>query len=182
MVSDKPPIHLNPNMDNQQKYKAQSAGKFFADGSAQRMPVPGTVMRGQLRADRAFYEGVSINGDTLTQNPLPITPELLARGKERYGIYCGMCHGVDGKGQGIVIQKGFVRPPDYHDPRVMGFSDGNIYNVITHGVRNMSSYAMQVPPEDRWAIVAHVRTLQGVTDSTKPPIPTTVASKPGDKR
>jgi len=142
--SDQPPIHLNPNMDMQPKSLPQSESKFFVDGSAMRMPPEGVVARGK----------------SVVEKPMHFTEQQLEYGKERFDIFCSRCHGLDGKGKGIVIEKGFLPPPDFHSDKVKKFSDEYIYNVITNGVRNMPSHAAQIPPKDRWLIVNHVRELQ----------------------
>ncbi|KAA3660627.1 MAG: cytochrome c [Calditrichaeota bacterium] len=160
-TSEKPPIHLNPNMDSQKKYKAQSYSNFFVNGSTMRMPVEGTVARGDLREDSGFYLGIDRNGRELTSNALEITNELLVRGKERYEIYCQPCHNANGDGQGLVVQKGLLPPPSFLDDKVKNFTDGYIYGVITNGVRTMPSYRHQIMVKDRWAIVAHLRKMQG---------------------
>ena len=98
--SDEPPIHLNPNMDQQEKYKAQSSNNFFADGATMRLPVEGTVAQGELRADDAYYRGIDTLGDTVRQSPVPTTMSLLKRGQERFNIYCAPCHGRTGFGRG----------------------------------------------------------------------------------
>jgi mono/diheme cytochrome c family protein len=158
--STRPPIHLNPNMNDQPKYKAQAPSQFFTDSSAMRLPVEGTVARGDLRADDAFYRGKNKDGTLLKKNPRPLTMELLYRGRERFNIYCSPCHDRSGSGQGIVVQKGFLPPPTFHQARLREVEDGHIFDVISHGLRNMPSYRHQIPVADRWAIVAYVRALQ----------------------
>jgi mono/diheme cytochrome c family protein len=160
MTSTKPPIHLNPSMDNQPKARAQSESLFFYDGSTMRQPVPGTVARGELREDRALYEGKDAEGNALALSPLAATPERLARGADRYRIYCQPCHDPRGDGKGVLAQRGGVPTTSMHDPKVLSATDGHIYNVITNGLGLMPAYRWPIPPEDRWAIVAHVRHLQ----------------------
>lgn len=161
--SAKPPIHLNPNMDNQEKYKAQSQSHFFPDSSAMRMPVPGTVMRGQLRDDEIFYKGYTgdiADSQFVEKAPVDITMQRLVRGRERFDIYCSPCHSRVGDGKGIMVTRGYVPPPNFHDDRIRSMPDGYIYEVITNGVRNMPSYSHQINPSDRWAIVVYLRALQ----------------------
>jgi hypothetical protein len=169
--SEKPPIHINPNMDNQPKYKAQAKSKFFEDGATMRMPVPGTVARGDLRDDDVFYKGKSKDGSFVKKAPVEVDLGLLKRGRERYDIYCAPCHSRVGDGRGIMITRGYIPPPNFHSDRIREMPDGQIFDVITHGVRNMPSYAHQVPPEDRWAIVAYLRALQRSQNATKDDIP-----------
>ena len=155
-----PPIHLNPNMFEQPKYKAQSEGDFFPDGSAMRQPVAGTVAADSLLGDNAFYRGRDEHDSLLVLSPVPTTIQLLKRGQERYNIYCSPCHGQTGDGKGIMIQRGYLPPPSYHDDRLRKATDGYLFYVISNGVRNMPSYRHQVPAADRWAIVAYLRALQ----------------------
>lgn len=160
--SSEPPIHISPNMDFQEKFEAQERNVFFADARAMRAPVEGTIARGHLKEDSALYEGKLDNGDFVTRNPLPITTELMARGRNRYEVFCAVCHGSVGDGNGIIMtgNYGFVRAPTYHADALREQPDGYLYDVIASGVRTMPSYAQQIPVEDRWAIVAYVRALQ----------------------
>lgn len=158
--SEKPPIHLNPNMDTQPKYKAQRESKFFEDHSAMRMPVAGTVAAGSLKEDTRYYAGKEANGALVRKSPVPVTAELLQRGRERFNIYCAPCHSQVGDGKGMVVQRGLLPPPSFHEARLVTVEDGHFYDVITNGIRNMPSYKHQVPVADRWAIVAYVRALQ----------------------
>lgn len=158
--SEDPPVHLNPNMDSQPKYEAQEASEFFEDGSAMRPPVPGTVARGDLREDDAYYRGRNGDGSLLVRLPVEITMKLLQHGRERYNIYCAPCHDQSGSGKGIVIKKGFLPPPSLHLERLRESPDGHIFDVVSNGIRNMPSYKHQIPVADRWAIVAYIRALQ----------------------
>lgn len=160
MTSSKPPVHLNPSMDNQPKARAQSESDFFYDGASMRPPVPGTVARGELREDRAFFEGKDAAGSDLARSPLEPTPELLARGADRYDVYCRPCHDPRGDGKGVLAQRGGVPTTSIHDPKVLGATDGHIYDVISNGLGLMPAYRWPIPPADRWAIVAHVRQMQ----------------------
>lgn len=173
MVSEDPPIHLNRNMDFQEKFQAQEANPFFADGRAMRMPVPGTVARGMLKADTRFYTGRTESGAYITEMPIPTTREVLVRGQERYNIYCAVCHGRAGDGQGIIQtgQYGYAPPTDYHTDRIRQVEDGYLYDVIANGVRNMPGYAPQIPVADRWAIVAYIRALQLSQNATESDVP-----------
>ena len=164
------PVVIIPDMEFQPKYKAQSASPLFADGRAMRTPPAGTVARGTLKEDTGYFQGKV--GDTfLAHNPRPITMELLKRGQDRFNIYCSPCHDRTGSGKGIVTGYGLVPPPSFHDDRVLAFADGYIMNVITNGVRTMPSYAAQVPPDDRWAIVAYLRALERSQRATLADVP-----------
>ncbi len=160
-VSQKSPIHINPNMDRQERFEAQEANPFFADGRAMRPPVKGTVARGFLKEDAALWTGMTESG-AWTSIPVPVTMELLERGRERYDIYCSVCHGLAGDGKGIIMTGGFgfVPAPTYHSDLLRAQPDGYFYDVVKNGVRSMAGYGSQVPMKDRWAIVAYVRALQ----------------------
>jgi len=160
MPSEKPPVHVNPNMDWQDRFNAQEVNPFFEDNRADRQPVDGTVSRGDLQADLAYYQGIEDNGDFVDKIPATVSAEMIMRGKERYNIYCSMCHGGTGAGNGIITNYGIVPPPSFYDERIVNMPDGEIYSAIYNGVRTMSSYRHQVPVEDRWAIVSYIRTLQ----------------------
>ncbi len=165
------PIHLNPNMDDQPKYEAMEKSRFFADGSAMRLPVEGTVARGELNVDPAYYTGKDRSSKLIRTIPVPVTMGLLRRGQERYNIYCSPCHGRVGDGQGIVVKRGYPPPPTFHAERLREIEDGHIFDVITNGIRNMPPYKHQVPVEDRWAIVAFFRALQRSQAATPDDIP-----------
>ena len=164
--SPRPRVQIIPDMDKQPKFRPQRGNPLFADGRADRLPVPGTVARGEARADSLFYAGRE-HGAWAVKLPQPATPELLARGRERYRIYCSPCHGLSGYGDGMVakradrLQEGTWTPPaSFHTDALRQRPVGQLFNVITRGVRNMPAYGPQIPPADRWAIVAYLRALQ----------------------
>lgn len=162
-LSDKPPVQPQQNMFYQERFNAQQENPFFDDNRAMRMPVEGTVARGELRDNIELYEGITEGGgDFVEENPMEITEELLYRGQDRYDIFCSMCHGGTGDGRGIIMegQYGYVPAPSFHEQRIREQPDGEIYSAIYEGVRTMPSYKTQIPVEDRWAIVAYVRALQ----------------------
>jgi mono/diheme cytochrome c family protein len=169
--SSKPPIHLIPDMDRQPKFKAQSESRFFADGAAMRAPVPGTVARGGLREDPAYFEGMNPDGSFIKVIPVPVTATLLERGHERFDIFCSPCHSRVGDGRGIMIKRGYVPPPTFHSERLQEIEDGYIFSVITNGVRNMPAYKYQVDVPDRWAVVAYLRALQRSQNATIDDVP-----------
>ncbi len=162
MISDKPPIHPNQNMDVQDRFNAQEQNAFFADGRAMRTPVQGTVARGGLRQDTELYEGLDARGQLVSEIPVPVTRDLVYRGKDRYDIYCAPCHGGTGDGQGIIMtgQYGYVPAPSFHSDYIREQPDGHFYSSIANGIRSMPSYATQIKVEDRWAIVSYIRALQ----------------------
>ncbi len=161
-ISERPPIHPILDMDFQERFEAQEANDFFADGRAMRMPLPGTISRGFLREDAAFYFGKQDDGTFVIKTPVVVTAELMARGRDRFEVFCTPCHGLAGDGKGIVSTGGYglVPAPTYHNDRMRGIEDGYLFDVISNGVRTMQGYGYQVPPEDRWAIVAYIRALQ----------------------
>jgi hypothetical protein len=157
--SDKPPVHLNPNMDSQPRVDPQSESKFYSDRRSMRQPVEGTI------AQNALYEGPYGTGkDSETRYtleiPMPITMELLKRGQDRFGIYCTPCHDRTGYGHGMVVRGRPWKPTNFHDSYARTMSDGQMFDAITHGARTMPAYGPQIPVKDRWAIVAYVRALQ----------------------
>lgn len=160
--SRQPPIHLNPNMDTQDKYKAYRGSDFFEDGRAMRPPPAGTVARGLLAEDDAYDHGREATGGYVGDFPVKVDEAMVRRGQERYNIYCAPCHDHAGTGKGTVtmIQPGLVPIPSYHEDRIRQMSVGELFNVITNGVRTMPPYAHQLPVKDRWAVVAYVRALQ----------------------
>jgi mono/diheme cytochrome c family protein len=176
-LSEDPPFDPNPNMDNQPKKDPQEPSPVFADGRAERMPVSGTMAREDLQNDPVFFLGKNADGSWVQNNPRPIDKALLQRGQERYNIYCGVCHDRVGTGKGVVTPpnyEGMVPPPSYHDDRIRSLTDGQIFDVITNGVRTMPSYRHQVTPEDRWAIVAYLRALQRSQRTTLEDVPSDI--------
>jgi mono/diheme cytochrome c family protein len=161
-ISEKPPVHPNMNMDQQPRMEAQEVNKFFEDKRSMRQPVEGTIARGLLKSDVAYYEGTDANGEWIADIPVEVTKELLYRGQDRYDVYCSVCHGGTGAGDGIIMtgNYGYVPAPTYHQDRLREAPDGEIYSAIYNGVRTMPSYATQIKVEDRWAIVAYIRALQ----------------------
>lgn len=156
------PVHPNMNMDQQQRLEPQEQSKFFADGRAMRQPVEGTIARGKLKQDNVYYQGINEDSSFVDEIPVNVTKSFLYRGQDRYEVYCTPCHGISGDGNGIVMvnQYGFVPAPSFHIDRLQNVNDGYIYSAIANGIRNMPSYAHQIPVKDRWAIVAYVRALQ----------------------
>ena len=158
--SSRPPIHINPSMDDQPKVLPQTASRFFRDGQSMRQPVPGTVPIGGLKEDTAFFTGKGADGQFVTTSPVPVDERLVERGRQRYTIYCQPCHAARGDGKGILFQRGNVPTATFHQERILRIADGQIFDVITNGMALMPAYRWPIPPADRWAIVAHVRELQ----------------------
>jgi len=147
-------------MDKQPKYQRPfQASTFFTDGRSARPLVQGTVARGQLQADQAYYAGKS--GDLfIDEIPRKVDAKLLAFGRERFNIYCAPCHSQTGDGQGMIVKRGFSPPPSFHQDRLRDAPAGHFFHVITNGYGAMYSYASRIPVDDRWAIVAYIRALQ----------------------
>jgi mono/diheme cytochrome c family protein len=174
------------DMQDQPRYKVYKQSDFFSDNRASRDLVAGTVARGQLHDDKAFYTGKIANpnpnapvqtttdasGNTLVASfpndvdefPVPVTKDLIDRGQNRFNIYCIVCHGPTGNADGMVVRRGFPKPPTYHDDRLRNAPVGHFFDVMTNGWGKMNSYAAQVSPADRWAIAAYIRTLQMAQD------------------
>ncbi|MEW6733375.1 MAG: cytochrome c [Acidobacteriota bacterium] len=165
------------DMAEQPAYRPLEPSTFFDDGRSARPVVPGTVARGQLREDRHFYTGNTGNtGNTskpVETFPFPITREVVKRGQERYNIYCTPCHDRLGDGNGMIVQRGFRRPPSLHIERLQQSPVGHFYDVITNGFGAMPNYAVEVPPRDRWAITAYLRALQLSRQGTLADVPAT---------
>ena len=171
-VSEQPPVHLNLNMDYMERYDPQEASGFFEDGRTMRPPVPGTVARGMLKDDTRFYQGMEADGSYVLDMPVPITEAFVQRGRERYNIYCAVCHGKAGDGKGIVMTGGYgFAQIGFHNDRLRGIENGYLYEVIANGVRTMPAYGQQIPVADRWAIVAYIRALQRSQNATEGDIP-----------
>lgn len=158
------------DMHDQPKYKAQAKSDFFADARAGRPLVAGTVPRGFLRDDAAAYTGREA-GALVREFPFPVTAAVMARGRERYDIFCAPCHGRTGWGDGLIVRRGYRRPPAFHDDRLREMAVGHFFSVITNGFGAMPDYAQQIPPEDRWAIVAYLRALQRSHQGTLADVP-----------
>jgi hypothetical protein len=148
------------DMHDQPKYIPLRASDFFADGRSERPLVDGTVARGHLDDDAAYYTGKGPDGKPLDAFPFPVTRDVIARGRQRFDIYCSPCHGRVGDGDGVVVSRGFRRPPSYHIDRLRNAPNGYLYGVISTGFGAMPDYSAQIDPRDRWAIVAYVRALQ----------------------
>lgn len=147
------------DMHDQPRYEPLEASDIFADGLASRHAPADTVARGELRADTYFYTGKR-DGDIGSTLPLVLTRALLERGQERYDIYCSPCHDRVGNGQGMIVRRGFRRPPSLHSPHLRTAPIGHFFDVMSNGFGAMMDYAAQIDPRDRWAIAAYIRALQ----------------------
>lgn len=153
-------VACRQDMHDQPKYIPLRPSEFFADGRSERPLIAGTVARGHLNDDSAYFDGKGADGKPIEQFPFPVTKEVIERGQNRYNIYCTPCHDRLGEGNGMVVRRGYRHPPSYHIERLRNAPDGYIYDVITNGFGAMPDYAAQVPVRDRWAIVAYIRALQ----------------------
>jgi mono/diheme cytochrome c family protein len=158
------------DMHDQPKYIPLRQSAFFGDERSARPLVPGTVARGQLREDALLYTGKT-NGADATTFPFPIDAQVMARGRERFEIYCSPCHGRTGQGDGMIVRRGFRRPPTFHQDRLRNAPVGQIFDVITNGFGAMPDYAAQIKPADRWAIIAYLRALQLSEHATMSDVP-----------
>src|SRR5579883_138830 len=145
---------LRQDMANQPKQNPLSPSTVFADGRSERPIVDNTVAHGSIQEDVLFVPKDS------NAFPLPLTKELLERGQQRYTIFCTPCHGLQGDGMGMVAMRGMKHPPSYHQDRLRNVPVGYLYDVVTNGFGAMYGYSSQIPPRDRWAIIAYVRALQ----------------------
>jgi len=179
------------DMQDQPKIKAYRGSSFFGDGLGSRPPVQGTIPRGYLRSDRAFFTGkkdqpsatatpaaspqaggTNSYPDDVDQFPFPITKETVERGRQRYEIFCVVCHGLTGHGDGMIVRRGFRRAASFHEDRLRQAPVGHFFDAITNGWGAMPPYASQIPVQDRWAIIAYVRALQLSQQNTQPKPPT----------
>jgi cytochrome c5 len=146
--------NLRQDMATQPKNKALSPSEFFPDGRSERPLVENTVARNSIADDELFVPKDSANF------PVPVNLALLERGEERYKIFCSPCHGLQGDGNGMVSMRGMKHPPSYHQPRLRQVPNGYLFDVVTNGFGQMLGYSAQIPPRDRWAIIAYMRALQ----------------------
>jgi len=147
------------DMHDQPKYVPLRESTFFADTRSARPLVEGTVARGQLNEDTLRYTG-KVDGADATVFPFPVDEKVLRRGQERFNIYCSPCHARTGEGDGMVVRRGYRRPPSYHTDRLRSAPIGHFFDVITNGFGAMPDLAAQVRTDDRWAIAAYIRVLQ----------------------
>ncbi len=174
-TSRKPPLQVFPDMDRQLKVRPQTVDPFFADGRSSRLPVAGTIARGMPYLIPSGGSNVAVfpfqdspvntgraTGTTnyVETTPFEITPQFMARGRERYQIYCAPCHSPLADGNGVTKKLGMATVANLHDPRIVRLPDGELFYVITRGRNTMLPYAGQIPVQDRWAIVAYLRALQ----------------------
>lgn len=184
--SAEPRIHLNPNMDFQEKFKTQSPNPLFADGRSMRPDIDGTVAEGWLRQDDAYYRGLDADANWLVGFPqqVEVSQGTMARGQERFDIYCAPCHGTAGYGDGPVARRAaelkqakWVTPSSLHQDYLRTQPEGKLFNTISHGIRNMPGYGHAIPESDRWAIVMYIRALQRSQLATTSDVPDSERAK-----
>ena len=159
--SRRPPLEILPDMDRQPKLRPQAPNGFFADGLSSRPHLEGTIARGSAFQDLPLNTGRVAGTTNFVENiPVAVTSQLMARGRERFNIYCAPCHGETGDGKGITSKYGMANTKSLHDLLVVPQADGEIFNTITQGKNTMGAYGGIIPLDDRWAIVAYVRALQ----------------------
>lgn len=159
----KPLFDIRKAMYDQPKYEPLEKTDFFGDSRSARPLIEGTVAQGHLRLDTHLYEGLElVDGDYRSAQtyPFEITPEDLERGQEMYNIHCSVCHGLSGHGNGMVVQRGYKQAPSYHRDVLRKAPPGYFYGVIMNGYGQMMPYYHQIPVEDRWRIIAYIKTLQ----------------------
>ena len=147
------------DMHNQPKAIPLRESMFFKDTSSARPVVEGTIARGTLQDDAAFFTGKA-GAEAVDALPFALTAEVLDRGEQRYNIYCTPCHGLSGGGDGMIVRRGYRQPPSYHIDRLRTAPIGHFYDTITNGFGAMPDYRAQIAPRDRWAIAAYIRALQ----------------------
>jgi mono/diheme cytochrome c family protein len=152
----------NLEMRDDSHLKPYERSPVFKDGRSARALVAGTVPHSdQAQVSTQYLTGLNPDGQPTADFPLPITPDLLERGRKNFNIYCSVCHGYSGYADGVVVRRGFPKPPSYHIERLRRAPVGHVYDVITHGYGVMYSYADRLQtPEERWAVAAYVKTLQ----------------------
>jgi mono/diheme cytochrome c family protein len=160
-ISRKPPIEIFPDMDRQPKLRPQDGNAFFSDHLSSQIHVAGTIARNDVYEDTPYNTG-RITGTTnfVEVLPVPVTEELMKRGKQRFLINCSPCHGEIGDGKGITTKYGMIAVANFHDQRLIAMPDGEIFNTITFGKNLMGPYGPNVTIADRWAIIAYLRALQ----------------------
>lgn len=158
------------DMQDEPKFFPQRGTSFYADGRSVRPQVENTVARNQLHADSYFYTGL-IDGKEGNGMPFPVTMEVLERGQERYNVYCTPCHSRVGNGEGMIVQRGYMKAGNFHTARLETAPLGHFFYVITNGHGAMPDYSAQVAPADRWAIAAYIRALQLSQKATQSDVP-----------
>lgn len=157
-------------MASQPSIKPLETSSVFPNGQAARQPVAGTVPSTFARMNRRIVAQPAANASS-NDLPFPLTIQVLERGRERFDINCAVCHGRTGGGDGMIVRRGYSRPPTFHDDRLRNAPLGHFYDVMTNGFGGMPSYAGQIEPQDRWAVAAYIRALQLSQNATLNDVP-----------
>ncbi len=163
-------VACRQDMHDQPKYIPMRGSTFFNDARSARPVIDGTVARGQLHDDELMFTG-KVKGEDADEFPMRVDAAVMARGQERFNIYCAPCHGRTGQGDGMVVRRGYRRPPSFHQDRLRNAPVGHFFDVITDGFGAMPDYAAQIKAKDRWAITAFVRALQLSEHATVADVP-----------
>jgi mono/diheme cytochrome c family protein len=163
-------VGCREEMRNDSRLTPLQEDSFFSDRSSSRPLLPDTVPHGEADNNDFFYRG-EVNGKLVRGFPSAISKEQLDRGRDRFNIYCSVCHGPTGEGDGMIVQRGFPQPPSFHDQRLRDAPEGHFFYVISHGYGAMYPYADRLTPEDRWAVIAYIRALQLSRNSTTKDVP-----------
>jgi len=158
------------DMHDQPKYVPLRQSAFFSDERSARPVVEGTVARGQLHEDELMYTG-KVKGEDAALFPMAVDATVMARGQQRFNIYCSPCHGRTGQGDGMIVRRGYRHPPSLHQDRLRNAPAGHFFDVMTNGFGAMPDYASQIKAEDRWAIIAYIRALQLSEHATLDDVP-----------
>jgi mono/diheme cytochrome c family protein len=158
------------DMHDQPKFKPYARSDFFEDQRSARPLVDGTIARGHLREDTIFYTGKAA-GKPVEAFPFAVSAAVMARGHERFDIFCSPCHGRTGAGDGMIVLRGYRKPPTFHQDRLRQAAPGYTFDVITNGFGAMPDYAQQIPVQDRWAIAAYLKALQRSQNATLGQVP-----------
>jgi mono/diheme cytochrome c family protein len=158
------------DMHNQPKYRPLRSTAFFGDGSSARPLVEGTVARGTLQEDAAFFTG-KVGNAPVKELPFAVDERVLNRGQDRYNVFCTPCHDSLGTGRGMVVQRGYRNPPSFHDERLRIADPGYFFDVMSNGFGAMPDYRAQLTAHDRWAVVAYIRALQLSQRADKTDVP-----------
>jgi Cytochrome C oxidase, cbb3-type, subunit III len=170
------------DMHDQPKYVPLRPSDFFADGRSARPITEGTVARGHLNDDTLLNTGKGADGKPANEFPMPVTKALILRGAQRFNVYCTPCHDRTGSGYGMIVRRGYRRPPTYHSDRLRQQPNGYFFDVITKGFGAMPDYAAQIQPQDRWAIVAYIRALQLSQQASIDDVPPAERGRLGDAK
>ena len=163
-------VGCRQDIHDQPKIEPLEASAFFPDGRGSRPLVEGTVARSEPLGEPPYLTGKQ-GGQLVQQAPVAVSGAVLARGRERYNVFCSPCHDRVGTGNGMIVQRGYRQPPSFHDSRLRGEPDGYFFDIMTNGFGVMPNYAQQIPVADRWAITLYLRALQLSQDATLADVP-----------